>query len=104
MSQPDASSLRLRFDNPTQRPAYLTVTNLNLGQAILSETHREAAYGTRLKFDQLSAGAYAVLLRVGRNRYRYTVQVAADAAGQPTIAVRETTTHRVENGLATVQL
>ena len=104
MSQPDATSLRLRFDNPTPRPAYLTVSNLNSGESILSETHREAAYGTRLKFDKLPAGAYDVLLRVGRNRYRYTVQVAADAAGQPAIAVRETTTHRVESGLATAQL
>lgn len=104
MSQPDATSLRLRFDNPTQHPAYLTVTDLNVGEAILSETHRETAYGTRLKFDRLSAGAYAVQLRVGRSHYRYTVQVAADAAGQRTIAVSETTTHRVESGLTTAQL
>ena len=104
MSQPDATSLRLRFDNPTQRPACLTVVNLSSGESILTENHREMAYGTRLKFDKLPAGAYAVLLRMGRNRYRYTVQVAADAAGQPAIAVRETTTHRVESGLATAQL
>lgn len=104
MTQPDASSLRLRFDNPTRRPAYLTVVHLNNGEAILNETHREAAYATRLKFDRLPAGTYAVLLRVGRDRYRYAVQVAADAAGNPAVAVRETTTHRVESGLVTARL
>ncbi|MCI1189004.1 hypothetical protein MON38_16395 [Hymenobacter sp. DH14] len=104
MSQPDASSLRLRFDNPTMRPVYLAVLNLNNGELVLSEIHREAAYGTRLLFDKLPAGSYAVSLRVGRDRYRYAVQVAANAAGKPTIAVRETTTHRVESGLATARL
>ena len=104
MTQPDAASLRLRFDNPSRRPAYLSVVNLYSGATILAETHREPAYGTRLLFDKLPAGSYAVSLRVGRNRYRYAVQIAPDATGKLTVAVRETTTHRVESGLATARL
>jgi hypothetical protein len=104
MTQPEAASLRLRFDNPTQRPAYLTVISLNNNASILAQTHREAAYGTLLKFDKLPAGTYVVSLRMGRNRYRCSVRVAPDAAGIPAVAVRETTTHRVDSGLTTAQL
>lgn len=104
MTQPDNVSLYLRFDNPTRHPAYLTVMNLNKNESILTQTHREPTYGTRLLFDKLPAGAYAVMLRVGRDRYRYAVQIALDATGKLTVAVRETITHRVESGLATARL
>jgi len=104
MTQPDASSLRLRFDNPTQRPASLIVLDQTRGISLLNETHREPAYGTLLKFDTLPTGRYVVALRVGANRYRYTVQVETKTLGATTIAVRETTTHRVERGLATASL
>ncbi|GAB3576855.1 hypothetical protein [Hymenobacter daeguensis] len=104
MTQPTASSLRLRFDNPTQRPARLTVLDVDRNVCLLNEAHREPAYGTLLKFDTLPTGRYVVALRVGASRYRYTVQVETKAPGATTIAVRETTTRRVENGLATAAL
>jgi hypothetical protein len=104
MTQPEASSLRLRFDNPTQRPARLTVLDLDRNFTLLNEAHRESAYGTLLKFDTLPSGRYVVALRIGASRYRYTVQVETKAPGTTTVAVRETTTHRVESGLATASL
>lgn len=104
LTQPNASSLRLRFDNPTQRPARLVVLDLTRNVTILNESHREPAYGTLLKFDTLPSGRYVVALRVGANRYRYTVQVEAKGPGATTVAVRETTTHRVESGLTTASL
>ena len=104
LTQPDANSLRLRFANPTGRPASLTVVDMTRSLTVLSETHREPAYGTRLMFDTLPSGRYLVALRIGRDRYRYTVDVAAKAPGATSIAVRETTTHRVGNGLAAATL
>ncbi|WP_201983605.1 hypothetical protein [Hymenobacter rubidus] len=104
MTQVDAVSLRLRINNSGQQPAHLLVLHLDNQTCLLNETHREPAYGTLLKFDTLPAGRYAVILRVGADRYRYTVQVDNHKAGGPTIAVRETTTHRVESGLATASL
>ena len=99
LTQPDASSLRLRFENPAQLPARLQVVHLDNDNVGLNQIHREPAYGTRLKFDTLPAGRYAVLLRLGRDRYRYTVQVQARPQG-PTLTIVETTTHRVETVLA----
>lgn len=99
VTQPDAVSLRLRLDNPTQQPARLQVIHLNNDNVVLNETHREAAYGTRLMFDTLPSGRYAVVLRLGRDDYRYTVQVQARPTGS-TISVRDLTTHRLDNVLA----
>jgi hypothetical protein len=104
LTQPDANSLRLRFANNTGRPASLTVVDLTRSTTVLNETHREPAYGTRLKFDTLPSGRYLVALRIGRDRYRYTVDVQAKAPGANSIAVRETTTHRVESGLTAATL
>ncbi|GAB3873014.1 hypothetical protein GCM10028824_24080 [Hymenobacter segetis] len=100
VTQPDAASLRVRIYNSSTRPIAMQVENLSTATLILNETHRLPAYGTLLKFNTLPSGRYALTLRVGPDRYRYTIQVDNKAPGAATIAVRETTTHRVENGLA----
>jgi hypothetical protein len=104
LTQPDAESLRVRIYNPAQQKASMQVIDLNTNQTLLNETYRTPAYGTLLKFNGLSAGRYVVQCRVGASRYRYTVDVDAKAAGRTSIAVRETTTRRVESGLATAAL
>jgi hypothetical protein len=104
VTQPDAESLRIRINNTSKKPATLQVMHLNNSNMILSEVHREPAYGTLLKFNNLPSGRYAVMLRVGANRYRYNVQVDKKAPGLATITVRETTTRLVESGLATASL
>jgi hypothetical protein len=104
VTQPDAASLRVRINNPAGARAHIQVVNLNNGNRILNETHRDLAYGTLLKFNALPTGRYAVVLRVGSDRYRYNVHVERKAPGAATIAVRETTTTRVESGLATASL
>ncbi|MBF9238297.1 hypothetical protein I2I05_12905 [Hymenobacter sp. BT683] len=104
VTQPDAQSLRVRINNATNKAATLRVIKLDNGSWILNEIHKEPAYGTLLKFNDLPVGRYAVVLHVGPNRYRYEVQVAAPTPGATTIAVRETMTRRVESGLATAAL
>lgn len=100
VTQPDAASLRVRVFNATTKPIWMRVENLNTGFYILNQTHNTPAYGTLLKFNTLPSGRYALTLRVGPDRYRYTIQVENNAPGAATIAVRETTTRRVESGLA----
>ncbi|MDB5267959.1 MAG: hypothetical protein JWP58_999 [Hymenobacter sp.] len=100
VTQPDAASLRVRIYNASPRPITMRVENLSTATLILDETHRLPAYGTLLKFNTLPSGRYALTLRVGPDRYRYTIQVDNQAPGRATIAVRETTTRRVESGLA----
>jgi|GEM_PF-2278934 hypothetical protein len=104
VTQPDDASLRVRINNPAGARAQIQVVHLDNGNWILNETHRAPAYGTLLKFNNLPTGRYAVVLRVGPNRYRYNVHVEGKAPGAATIAVRETTTTRVESGLATASL
>ncbi|MDO7846967.1 hypothetical protein Q5H92_11405 [Hymenobacter sp. M29] len=104
VTQPDAESLRVRISNPAQQKASMQVIQLSTNQTLLNETYRTPAYGTLLKFNGLPAGRYAVQCRVGASRYRYTVDVQAAQAGRTSIAVRETTTRRVESGLATAAL
>jgi hypothetical protein len=100
VTQPDAASLRVRIYNSSTRPISMQVENLATGFYLLNRTHRLPAYGTLLKFNTLPSGRYALTLRVGPDRYRYTIQVENKTPGAATIAVRETTTHRVESGLA----
>jgi hypothetical protein len=104
VTQPEAAALRVRVSSPDKKPIHLEVVHLDNGNWMLNETHRTAVYSTLLKFDGVPSGSYAVVLRVGPNRYRYTVRVDTKAASATTIAVRETTTHRVESGLATAAL
>jgi hypothetical protein len=104
VTQADAASLRIRINNPGQKAASLRVLHLENGEVLLDQLHRTPAYGTLLKFGGLPTGHYAVSMRVGPNRYRYVVQVSSKAPGSTAIAVQETTTHRVENGLASAAL
>jgi hypothetical protein len=100
VTQPDGQTLRVRIYNAGKKPAVLRVVKLDNNRWILNETHKEPAYGTLLKFSNLPSGRYAVLLRVGADRYRYHVQVATTAPGATTIAVLESTSRRVESGLS----
>ncbi|MBF9219955.1 hypothetical protein [Hymenobacter ruricola] len=99
VSQPDGESLRVRIYNPANKALTLRVVHLGNGRWVLNETHH-ASYGTRLKFDDLPTGHYAVIVRLGEEHYRYAVDVDGKTPGSATIAVRELTTRRVENVLA----
>ncbi|MFD2721551.1 hypothetical protein ACFST9_22745 [Hymenobacter monticola] len=103
VTQPDGESLRVRLFIPAGQKASMQVIHLSTGQTLLNENHR-TSYGTLLKFNGLPTGRYAVQCRVGASRYRYTVDVEAPRPGATSIAVRETTTRRVESGLATAAL
>ncbi|MBD2724202.1 MULTISPECIES: hypothetical protein [Hymenobacter] len=100
VSQPDSESLRVRINNPALKTIVLRVVHLDNGRWVLNESHRVPAYGTRLRFNDLPTGRYAVMMQVGPERYRYTVDVDGKTPGASTIAVRELTTRRVENVVA----
>jgi hypothetical protein len=83
--QGDAQALYLTIDNPALQRMQVQVVSLDNHAQIINEVNYKASYGVKLHFKGLSAGPYAVLLRVGRERYRYNVQVADQT--QTTISV-----------------
>ena len=101
VTQVDAESLQLRFDNPQQLRARVRVVHLDNDRELLNETYRVPAYGCRYYFNTLPAGKYALFLRIGPARYRYTVKVQTQAKGS-IITALEPSAPRGENVLASV--
>lgn len=85
--QGDAQALYLTVDNPALQRMQVQVVSLDTHTRILNEVNHKPSYGMKLHFKGMPAGPYAVLLRVGRERYRYNVQVADQT--QTTISVSE---------------
>ncbi|MBD2766575.1 hypothetical protein IC235_01555 [Hymenobacter sp. BT664] len=75
--QGNAHSLYLTIENPTQQRLQMQVLSLSQPQytCLVDEVNHQSSYGSQLNFNGMPAGHYAVLLRIGRERYRYTVQV-----------------------------
>jgi hypothetical protein len=99
LTQLNQASLRLRIANPSQQPSRVEVIHLNTGQPLFTETYKAASYGHRFDFQNLPTGRYALLLKVGSDRYRYTVEVATTAAGS-SLAIRELATRQQAPALA----
>ena len=78
--QADAQTLLLTIDNPELKIMQMQVVNLGTNGCLADERSRKPSYGCKLNFGTLPAGQYAVLLRVGRERYRYNVQVQKQPA------------------------
>ncbi|MBF9222769.1 hypothetical protein [Hymenobacter ruricola] len=87
--QADAQGLFLTVENPTRKLMQVKVVSLAKYACLTNEVNHKASYGSQLNFKGVPAGQYAVLVRVGRERYRYNVQVQNDQ--QTTISVRELT-------------
>lgn len=87
--QADAQSLWLTVENPAQQRVQMQVVSQANRTCLVNEVNRKASYGSKLNFNGVPAGQYAVLLRVGSERYRYNVDVQGKA--QTTISVRELT-------------
>jgi hypothetical protein len=85
--QGDAQALYLTVDNPALQRVQIQVVSLVNHTTILNEVNHKDSYGMQLHFKGMPAGPYAVLLRVGHERYRYNVQVADQAQTQTTISV-----------------
>ncbi|HEX8330242.1 MAG TPA: hypothetical protein VF629_22115 [Hymenobacter sp.] len=83
--QNDAQCLALTVENPQRERMQMQVVSLNKYTCIVNEVNSNASYGSQLNFKGMPAGRYAVLLRVGRERYRYNVQV--QEGPQTTISV-----------------
>ncbi|MDO7854768.1 hypothetical protein [Hymenobacter convexus] len=88
--QANAQGLWLTVENPAQQRMQLQVVSLAHNDCLVNEVNRRASYGSQLNFKGMPAGQYAVLLRVGREQYRYNVAVQDKA--ETTISVRELTT------------
>ncbi|MCC3153577.1 hypothetical protein Q3A66_12115 [Hymenobacter sp. BT770] len=85
--QPDAASLWVTIENPAKKAMQMQVINLDSYNSLINEVNHRPSNGYHLSFRKVPAGRYAVLLRVGRERYRYTVQVKAQP--QTIISVNE---------------
>ena len=98
--QGDAQGLWLTVENPTQQRMQMQVMSLAHNVCLVNEVNRRASYGSKLNFKGVPAGQYAVLLRVGQERYRYSVDVQNQA--QTTISVRELTPAKSPEAVAAV--
>ena len=85
--QADAQALYLTIENPAQQRMHIQVVSLPKCTNLINEANHKASYGLQLNFNGVPAGPYAVLLSVGREHYRYNVQVTAQP--QTAISVRE---------------
>jgi hypothetical protein len=85
--QADAQSLWLTIDNPELKTMQMQVVNVSTNDCLANELSHKPSYGCKLNFSTLPAGKYAVLLRVGSERYRYNVQVQKQPASS-TIVVQ----------------
>ena len=98
----EAESLMLTVENPTQQRMQVQVMQVSSQTCLSSEINHQPSYGTKLNFAQLPAGEYAVLVSVGRERYRYAVQVQAQNA--TTISVRELNKPAADKAVASAAL
>ncbi|MBF9236951.1 hypothetical protein I2I05_06045 [Hymenobacter sp. BT683] len=98
--QPNAQSLWVTIDNPAQQRMQLRVVSLSTNNCLVNEVNSQPSYGTQLNFRNLPAGKYAVLLRVGQERYRYNVQVESQT--QTIISVPGLTVPNASEAVASV--
>ncbi|GAB3583868.1 hypothetical protein [Hymenobacter daeguensis] len=97
----DTESLLLTVNNPTLQRVQVKVVQLNGSTCLSNVVNHQASYGTKLCFAKLPAGQYDVMLRVGRERYHYAVQVKAQNS---TISVRELNNQPADKAVATAAL
>ncbi|GAB3300232.1 hypothetical protein ACFQT0_29465 [Hymenobacter humi] len=99
--QPNAQSLWMTVDNPAQQRMQLKVVSLDNNNCLVNEVNYQPSYGSKLSFQNVPAGRYAVLLRVGREKYRYNVQVQSQT--QTTISVPELAQPKAGEAVANVR-
>ncbi|MCR5888186.1 hypothetical protein LRS06_10500 [Hymenobacter sp. J193] len=101
LETPTAETVRLRIQNPAQQRGSVQVVSVRTGQLLFKENYAAPAYGHRFDFRNLAAGRYALVVRVGEDCYRYTVQVAPATANLP-LVVRPVKTRPSKEMLASV--
>jgi hypothetical protein len=99
--QADDQSLAFTVENPAQQQMRVRVMSLNTNRDVINEVNHQSSYGCKLNFAGMPAGKYAVMLKVGDQSYRYTVQVAK---AQTTISVAELTDTPSMPGVASASL
>jgi hypothetical protein len=99
IKQGDAQNLLLTVENPQQQRMRMEVFSVVNHAVLVNEVNHRPSYGSTLNFNGVPAGLYTVTLRVGRERYRYNVQVANQP--QTTISVRELTPAQAPTMVAT---
>ncbi|MBG8556391.1 cupredoxin domain-containing protein [Hymenobacter guriensis] len=99
LETPTAETVRIRIQNPAQQRGSVQVVSVQTGQLLFKEQYAAPAYGHRFDFRNLAAGRYALVVRVGKDCYRYTVQVAPAAADLP-LVVRAVKTRQSKEMLA----
>ena len=97
----NAESLLMTVENPTQQRVQVKVMQLSSNTCLSNAISRQTSYGTKLSFAKLPAGEYAVMLRVGREKFRYAVQVQGQNS---TISVRELSNQATDKAVASAAL
>jgi hypothetical protein len=99
----EAEALLMTIENPTQQRVQVKVMQLSSNTCLSNEINHKPSYGCKLNFAQLPAGEYAVMLRVGREKFRYAVQVQPQAQ-RSTISVRELSNQVADKTVASAAL
>ena len=81
LTQTAASSFRLHVANPGQERTHIEVLQSSNGQSLFSENTSAPAYGHRFDFNNLPAGSYAVVVRIGKATQQYNVLVSSANGG-----------------------
>lgn len=83
----DVATFRVRTQNPLKQHVKIQVLSGVTGQQLFAETYDQLYYSRRLNFQNLQPGAYFLTTKLGRDTYRYTIQVKQTRTGQA-VAVR----------------
>ncbi|TYZ08931.1 hypothetical protein FY528_12005 [Hymenobacter lutimineralis] len=80
LETPTPETLRVRVQNPAQQAGSVQIVSLRTGQSLFRETYTAPVYANRFDFRNLAGGHYSVVLRLGRDQYRYTVHMQPASA------------------------
>ncbi|WP_303309805.1 hypothetical protein [Hymenobacter sp. BT730] len=82
----DAESIRVRIFNPaSQAGGRVQVVRVRNGHVLFDQAYSAAAYAHRFNFRQLPAGRYVLLMHVGPQYYRYSLEVQPNASSQSVV-------------------
>lgn len=74
----DTFSYLVRISNPALQKARLQLVRLSDSKVLYEENSAKATFGQKLNVQSLPDGQYAILVRVGPEQYRYTLQLQTE--------------------------
>ncbi|MCC2545394.1 hypothetical protein LJY25_02975 [Hymenobacter sp. BT175] len=84
----DETSFRVRISNPQQKAGTLEIVNLANGRTLFKEGYTGVVHGHKFNFRDMQDGKYAVVVKVGKEKFRYELQLQTTT--QRTVAMNVT--------------